>query len=122
MSDFEAYDAFTNGRSLLASRDFHQAAIALERAKRLEPEQASIREALGRAYMGAYNFSRARDEFAVAVELDPTDGYAHFGLGKAYERLREPRKAAHHLRLARVYRIGLHPSGHESSLGDMQAP
>jgi Tfp pilus assembly protein PilF len=107
MSDFEAYEAFQRGHDLLRSRDFHQAAIALERAKRLEPDKASVREALGRAYMGCRDFTRARDEFAAAVELGPTDGYAHFGLAKAFEHLGNRKLAARHFTLARCFQTGL---------------
>lgn len=107
MSEFEAYEAFTRGHALLRSKDFHPAAVALERAKRLEPDKASVREALGRAYMGTGDFARAREEFAAAVELGPTDGYAHFGLAKALERLGDRTLAARHFTLARYFRTGL---------------
>jgi Flp pilus assembly protein TadD len=107
MNESEAYDAFTRGHELLRSRDFHQAAVALERARTLEPDKASVREALGRAYMGCRDFDRARDEFAAAVALGPTDGYAHFGLAKALERLGDRRLAERHFMLARCFQLGL---------------
>jgi len=107
MSDHEAYDAFMRGHELLRSRDFHQAATAFERARRLEPDKASVREALGRAYMGCRDFDRARDEFAAAVALGPTDGYAHFGLAKALERLGERALAERHYMLASRFQLGL---------------
>jgi len=99
--EFEAYEAFQRGTELLAESEFRQAAIALERAKRLEPDKGSIREALGRAYLSSRAYSRAAEEFAVAVELAPADHYAHFGLGRALERLGDARGAAKHYRLAR---------------------
>ena len=107
MSEHEAYDAFTRGHELLRSRDFHQAAVAFQRARRLEPDKASIREALGRAYMGCRDFTRAREEFAAAVDLGPTDGYAHFGLAKALERLGDTDLAERHFRLAKCFQLGL---------------
>jgi Flp pilus assembly protein TadD len=107
VNESEAYDAFTRGHELLRSRDFYQAAIALQRARRLEPNKASVREALGRAYMGCRDFDRAREEFAAAVELGPTDGYAHFGLAKALERLGDQRLAQRHFILARCFQLGL---------------
>lgn len=107
MSESAAYDAFTQGHKLLRSKDFHQAALALERARRLEPDKASVREALGRAYMGCRDFPRAREEFAAAVDLGPTDGYAHFGLAKALERLGDRELAARHFTLARCFQSGL---------------
>ena len=45
-----AYDLYQQGRSHLRSGMPAQATVALEKAKRLEPEKASIREALGIAY------------------------------------------------------------------------
>ena len=107
MSESAAYDAFTQGHKLLRSKDFHQAALVLERARRLEPDKASVREALGRAYMGCRDFPRAREEFAAAVDLGPTDGYAHFGLAKALERLGDRELAARHFTLARCFQTGL---------------
>lgn len=107
MSEYDAYEAFTRGHELLRTRDFHQAAVAFQRARRLEPDKASIREALGRAYMGCRDFTRAREEFAAAVELGPTDGYAHFGLAKALERLGDTGLAERHFRLAKCFQLGL---------------
>jgi Flp pilus assembly protein TadD len=107
VNESEAYDAFTRGHDLLRSRDFHQAAVALQRARRLEPDKASVREALGRAYMGCRDFDRARKEFEAAVALGPTDGYAHFGLAKALERLGDRKLADRHYMLARCFQLGL---------------
>jgi Flp pilus assembly protein TadD len=102
----DAYEAFCNGRWLLDVREFRQAAIALERAKALEPDKASIREALGRAYLAARAYRRAAEEFGAAVELQPTDGYAHYGLARALERLGDP-MARRHYRLAECFGTGL---------------
>ena len=46
----DAYALFQRGVSLLESDHWAQAAVSLEKAKRLEPDKTSIREALGRAY------------------------------------------------------------------------
>lgn len=103
MSESEAYDAFTNGCRLLASKDYHPAVVALKRARALEPDKASIREALGRAYAGILDFAHARDEFQAAVDMHPTDGYAHFGLARCLDRLDEPVLARKHHRLAELF-------------------
>lgn len=102
-STFEAYEYYQRGHELLDSRDFRAAAVALERAKRLEPNKGSIREALGRAYLSSRAYRRAAEEFAAAVELSPTDHYAHFGLGRALERLGDRRAAQRHYKLARCF-------------------
>ena len=59
----------------------HAAVVALERARALEPDKGSVRETLGRAYFRTGRFADAEAEFAGAVELDPVNDYAHFGLG-----------------------------------------
>lgn len=99
----DAYEAFRRGSELLAMREYRQAAIPLERAKRLEPDKGSIREALGRAYLSSRSYQRAADEFAAAVNLAPTDRYAHFGLARSYERLGDERLAARHYKLAKLF-------------------
>lgn len=98
-----AYDAYTRGMALLQSGDPHPASVALERAKRLEPEKASIREALGRAYLMRRSWEEAAGEFAKAVELHPTDHYAHWGLARALERLGRGPESRRHYRLARAF-------------------
>jgi tetratricopeptide (TPR) repeat protein len=98
-----AYEAFRRGSELLAMKEFRQAAIPLEHAKRLEPDKGSIREALGRAYLSSRSYRRAADEFAAAVDLHPTDRYAHFGLARSLERLGDARMAARHYKLARLF-------------------
>jgi tetratricopeptide (TPR) repeat protein len=100
---YEAYEYYRRGHELLESRDFRAASIALERAKRLEPNKGSIREALGRAYLSARSYRRAAEEFAAAVELAPTDHYAHFGLGRSLERLGDHTAARRHYMLARCF-------------------
>jgi uncharacterized protein HemY len=105
-SSTAAYEAFREGTWLLDVREYHQAAVALERAKSLEPAKSSIREALGRAYLSVRAYRKAAEEFAVAVEMQPTDGYAHYGLARALERLGDP-AAQTHYRLARWFRLGL---------------
>jgi len=118
-----AYDAFQEGNRLLASGDPHAASVALERARDLAPGQASIHETLGRAYFRTARFSLARDEFALAVEIDPVNDYAHFGLGRALTRLGDLPAARRHLKLAVVmrplddYRIALAELGDEAPGG-----
>ena len=46
----EAYDLYQLGRARLREGMAAQATVPLEKARRLEPEKASIREALGIAY------------------------------------------------------------------------
>ncbi|HEY7755150.1 MAG TPA: tetratricopeptide repeat protein [Actinomycetota bacterium] len=102
-----AYDLFSRGVEMLAGGHPHQAAMLLGRAKLLEPEKASIREALGRALFMAGRAGRARREFAKAVQIDPASDYAHFGLALACERTGERSRAIGHLKLAIAMRPGV---------------
>ena len=101
-----AYDLFSRGLTLLRDGHPHQAAVVLSRAKLLEPEKGSIREALGRALFMSGWHSRARREFAKAVQIDPVNDYAHFALALACERTGEQGRALAHLKLAVAMRPG----------------
>jgi len=79
----------------------------LSRAKLLEPEKASIREALGRALYMIGRMGRARREFAKAVQIDPANDYAHFALALACERTGQPSRAIGHLKMAIAMRPGV---------------
>ena len=91
---------FMEGSRLLASANPHAAAVALERARTLEPDKGSVREALGRAYFRSGRIGEARAEFAHAVEIDPVNDYAHFGLGLCLLRVGDAAGARRHLKLA----------------------
>ena len=99
MSD--AYDLFQQGREHLRSGMPAQATVALEKAKRLEPEKASIREALGIAYFRITDWTSAEREFRKLLELSPVDDYAHYALGRSLMRQGRAREASIHLKLAR---------------------
>ncbi len=99
MSD--AYEHYQRGKSLLGEGMPAQATVSLEKAKRLEPEKASIREALGIAYFRIARWEAAEAEFRKVIELSPVDHYAHFALGRVLEKQGRADEAAHYLRLAR---------------------
>ena len=105
--DGSAYALFAKGSELLREGHPHQAVMFLSRAKLIEPEKASIREALGRALYQAGRMSRARREFAKAVAIDPVNDYAHFGLALACERTGQRMRAIGHLKLAIAMRPGV---------------
>ena len=96
----DAYALFQRGLSLLAESHWAQAAVSLEKAKRLEPDKASIREALGRAYFRIRRYEEAASEFHAVLELAPADDYAHYALGRCLEKLGDRRAARRHLSLA----------------------
>ncbi len=99
-----AYELFRRGTDLLEAGDYHAAIVPLARARDLEPEKTSIREALGRAFFHAARFEQARGEFAAVVERAPTDDYALFCLGRSLQRLGRHAEARRPLALAATLR------------------
>ena len=100
----EAYARFQEGSRLLDSGNAHAAVVALERARELEPEKGSIREALARAYYRSQRINAARAEFEKVLELDPVNDYAHFGLGMCLLRSGDRDGARGHLKMATIMR------------------
>lgn len=96
----ETYDLYQQGRAHLRKGRAAQATVALEKAKRREPQKASIREALGIAYLRIQRYEEAEEEFRAMLELSPADHYAHYGLGRALEKLGRDAEANGHYKLA----------------------
>lgn len=84
----------------------HAAALILGRAKLLEPDKASIREALGIAYFRIHRYEEAESEFRKMLELAPVDDYAHYALGRCLEKLGREAEANGHYKLASSLRPG----------------
>ena len=93
-------------RELIEGGHPHQAALLLDRAKLLEPEKGSIRETLARALYLAGRNERARREFAKALQIDPVNDYAHFGLALSCAKTGQRTRAIAHLKLALAMRPG----------------
>jgi Flp pilus assembly protein TadD len=105
MSD--AYSHFREGQKRLRKGMAAQATVPLEKAKRLEPGKASIREALGIAYFRLARWKEAEEEFRTIVEeLAPTDDYAHYALGRALEQQGRDAEANGHYKLASSMKPG----------------
>src|SRR5437588_6866074 len=104
MSD--AYQLFREGQKRLRTGMAAQATVPLEKAKRLEPEKASIREALGIAYFRIRRYQEAEREFRAVLELSPTDDYAHYALGRCLEHQGKTKEANGHYKLASFWRPG----------------
>jgi len=97
----DAYRHFREGQKRLRKGMTAQATVPLEKAKKLEPEKASIREALGIAYFRLARWKEAEAEFRTIVEqLEPTDDYAHYALGRALEQQGRTAEANGHYKLA----------------------
>ncbi len=95
-----AYDLYQQGRGHLKRGMAAQATVALEKAKKREPDKASIREALGIAYFRIQRWPEAEAEFREVLELAPTDDYAHYALGRTLEKQGKTAEANGHYKLA----------------------
>jgi Flp pilus assembly protein TadD len=96
----QVYDLYRRGSDLLEHGDFSAATIPLEKARDLEPEKSSIREALGRAYFRTGRYEQASVEFQAVVDRYPVNDFAHFCLGRSLEKSGRAREARKHLALA----------------------
>src|SRR5881409_469936 len=115
MSD--TYNLFQQGRTHLREGMAAQATVSLEKAKRREPEKASIREALGIAYFRIHRYAEAESEFRKMLELAPADDYAHYALGRCLEKQGHDHEANGHYKLASSLRPG--ERAYESRIRDL---
>jgi Flp pilus assembly protein TadD len=113
----ETFDLFQQGRAHLKKGRAAQATVALEKAKRREPEKASIREALGIAYFRIHRYEEAASEFRKMLELAPVDDYAHYALGRCLEKQGRQAEANGHYKLASSLRPG--QADYESRIRDL---
>jgi len=102
--DGEVYDWYRRGLELLDKGDAAAASVLLGHAHAEEPESKAIREAMARAQFNARRYAESARTFRSLVEDNPSDDYAHFGLGLALSRLGEHSAAAGHLAMATVMR------------------
>ena len=113
----ETFDLFQQGRAHLKKGRAAQATVALEKAKRREPEKASIREALGIAYFRIHRYEEAESEFRKMLDLAPVDDYAHYALGRCLEKQGRQAEANGHYKLASSLRPG--QADYESRIRDL---
>jgi Flp pilus assembly protein TadD len=113
-----AYELLQRGTALLAKRHAAQAAVVLARAAAIEPGKGSILEPLGRALFMSGQLDRAVETFRALLEIDPSNHYAHYALGRSLVRLGRRAEGRTHLKLAvaldpesRLYRGGLRRLG-----------
>jgi len=94
------YTLFRQGQAHLRRGMAAQATVALEKAKKREPEKASIREALGIAYFRIRRWAEAEAEFRKVLELSPVNDYAHYALGRCLDKQGRSTEANGHYKLA----------------------
>jgi tetratricopeptide (TPR) repeat protein len=98
------YDLYRNGTRLLEQGDYHAATVPLARARDLEPDKTSIREALGRALFRTQRYREAAEEFEAVVEHAPTNDFALFCWGRSLQLMGRHAEARHPLALASCLR------------------
>jgi predicted Zn-dependent protease len=77
---------FRRAEKLLADRRPLEALSALRDVVANQPNDASVHLLAGRAYLNSAQLERAQDAFEKVLELDPSDHYARFALGKTLQR------------------------------------
>ncbi len=100
----DVYDLVAEAKELMGSGNARRAADLLGRASAIEPDKASIREALARALFNSGRIARASEEFTKAIEIDPANHYAHYGLGLCKARLGDKTKAIGCIKIALAMR------------------
>ena len=94
------YELYRRGCELLDHGDHQAAIVPLSKARDLEPDKSSIREALGRALFHARRYEGAAVEFGAVAAGAPTNDYALFCLGRSMQLMGRHREACQPLALA----------------------
>lgn len=112
------FEAFRHAESLVAQRRPLEALAALAPVLDAEPDKPSVHLLAGRAYLGSAQLRRAERSFLRVIELDPSDHYARFALGRTLQRLGKFAEALTQLRMA----VAMNPSPtYQEALGEVSA-
>jgi Flp pilus assembly protein TadD len=102
----DVYDLYQRGIELLEGGHHHQAAVPLARARDLEPDKTSVREALGRALFHTQHYEEAAAEFQAVIDRAPTNDYALSCLGRCLQLMGRHAEARKPLALAACLQPG----------------
>ncbi|MFC5993839.1 tetratricopeptide repeat protein [Pseudonocardia hispaniensis] len=80
------FASYRRAEMLLASRRPLDALQALLPVLESQPNDTSVQLLAGRAYLDSAQLHLAEEAFRRVVDLDPSDHYARFALGKALQR------------------------------------
>ncbi|GGP59768.1 tetratricopeptide repeat protein [Saccharothrix coeruleofusca] len=117
MSD-STFDAFRRAEALLADRRPLEALRELKAVLDAAPDQRSVQLLAGRAYLGSAQLKRAEEAFRKVLELDPSDYYARFALGRTLQRQSRLPEALAQLRMA----AAMNPTPeYQEALGEVSA-
>ncbi|GAA3631775.1 tetratricopeptide repeat protein [Lentzea atacamensis] len=112
------FEAFRKAEALLAQRRPLDALRELQRVLDEAGEAPSVQLLAGRAYLGSAQLNRAEEAFRKVLDLDPSDHYARFALGKTLQRLGRLTESLAQLRMA----VAMNPSPeYQEALGEVKA-
>lgn len=80
------FESFRRAEMLIARKRPLDALQALTPLLDVYGDSASVQLLAGRAYLDSAQLHRAQQAFERAIDIDPADSYARFGLGKALQR------------------------------------
>jgi tetratricopeptide (TPR) repeat protein len=98
----DAYELFQRAQELVQERRHGEAVSLLEEVKRLAPRRGSVLETLGIAYYNSGRPRLAMREFEEALEIDPSNHFARYGLSRCLYRGGMVEKAIGQVKLAAV--------------------
>ncbi|WP_026422783.1 tetratricopeptide repeat protein [Actinokineospora inagensis] len=114
----DTFAAFRHAESLVARRRPLDALAALAPVLAAAPDAPSVHLLAGRAYLNSAQLLRAEAAFQRVLELDPTDHYARFALGKTLQRQSRLPEAQTQLRMA----VAMNPlPEYQEALGEVNA-
>ncbi|HUQ61708.1 tetratricopeptide repeat protein [Lentzea sp.] len=112
------FEAFRKAEALLAQRRPLDALRELKPVLDEAGDAPSVQLLAGRAYLGSAQLNRAEQAFRKVLDLDPSDHYARFALGKTLQRLARLPEALAQLRMA----VAMNPSPeYQEALGEVRA-
>ncbi|MFE9743537.1 tetratricopeptide repeat protein [Actinosynnema sp. NPDC091369] len=112
------FEAFRRAEALLADRRPLEALRELRVVLEAAPDQVGVQLLAGRAYLGSAQLKRAEAAFRKVLELDPSDHYARFALGRTLQRQSRLTEALTQLRIA----AAMNPSPeYQEALGEVSA-
>jgi Flp pilus assembly protein TadD len=94
------FESFRRAETLLSQRRPLEALRELAPVVEAAPDTPSVHLLAGRAYLGSAQLNRAERAFLRVLELDPSDHYAHFALGRTLQRQGRLTEAKTQLKLA----------------------
>jgi predicted Zn-dependent protease len=103
-TDVDLHAEYERAGRLLDAGSPLDAARALAPVLAAEPDNASVRLLLARAYFHSAQLRRAEEQLRWLIARDPSDHYAQFVLGRTLERQGRRDQALPHLRMAAVMR------------------